>query len=88
MKDIVMNHDPAHLRWRIKDGENFSKTFYSNGKKCPKTEDGKMICMRFFVRGICEKSCTRCHKLSKDDEKAFDLFVNRCREGGASKPDF
>jgi hypothetical protein len=88
IKDVLMNNDPSHLRWRIKDGENFSKTFYSNGKKCPKTPDGKLICMRFFLRGICNKTCTRSHKLSKEDEKAFDNFVGHCREGGASKPDF
>jgi hypothetical protein len=88
IKDVLMNHDPNHLQWCIKDGENFSKVFYSNGKKCPKTSDGKLICMRYFLREICDKSYNRCHKLSKEDEKAFDSFVNRCREGGATKPDF
>jgi hypothetical protein len=83
-----MNQDPSHLHWHIKDGENFSKLFYSNSKKCPKTSNGKLICMRYFLREICDKSCNRCHKLSKEDKKAFDNFVGRCREGGASKPDF
>lgn len=36
MKDVIMNHDPSHLCWCIKDGENFTKIVYSNGKKCPK----------------------------------------------------
>lgn len=35
-------------------------------------------------------SCTRIHKLTPDDEKAFDKFVIACREAseGNGKPDF
>jgi hypothetical protein len=44
--------------------------------------------MRLFLQGICNKSCPRVHKLSSEDKKAFDTFVNHCREGGAGKPDF
>jgi hypothetical protein len=44
--------------------------------------------MKVFIRGICDKFCTRAHKLSPKDEKAFDEFVGCCREGGAGKPDF
>jgi len=87
-KDIITDPDRSHLRWRIKEGENFTQVFYANQKKCPKTTDGKTICMKLSLRGICNKSCTRAHKLSTEDEKAFDNFVNQCREGGATKPDF
>lgn len=88
LKDIIVDNDPNHTPWRLQDGENFSKLFYFNQKKCPKTADGKQICMKLFIRGICDKSCSRVHKLSKDDEKNFGHFVERCREGGFRKPDF
>jgi len=88
LKDIIVDNDPNHAPWRLQDGENFSKLFYLNQKKCPKTADGKQICMKFFIRGICDKPCTRVHKLSKDDEKNFGHFVDRCHEGGFRKPDF
>ncbi len=87
-KDIITDNDPKHAHWRLQDGENFSRRFYHNQRKCPKTKDGKLICMKLFIRGICDKTCTRAHKLSTEDEKAFDEFVGHCREGGAEKPDF
>jgi hypothetical protein len=76
------------MHWHLQDGEIFSKLFYFNQKKCPKTSDGKLICMKLFIRGICDKSCNQVHKLSPEDETVFDQFANHCREGGASKPDF
>jgi hypothetical protein len=88
LKDIVTDPDPSHMRWRVKENENFTKTFFFNSKKCPKTSDGKIICMKLFLRGICDKQRNRAHKLPPEDEQAFDTFVTRCREGGASKPDF
>jgi hypothetical protein len=88
LKDIIVDNDPNHAPWRLQDGENFSKLFYFNQKKCPKSADGKQICMKLFIRGICDKSCPRVHKLSKDDEKNFGHFVDRCHEGGFKKPDF
>jgi len=87
-KDIITDNDPKHVNWRLQDGENFSQRFYLNQKKCPKTKDGKTICMKLFICGICDKSCTRAHKLSPEDEKAFNEFVSHCREGRAGKPDF
>jgi hypothetical protein len=88
LKVIIMDNNPSHAAWRLQDGENFSKLFYFNQKKCPKATDGKQICMKLFIWGICDKSCTRAHKLTQEDEKNFGLFVNHCREGGAQKPDF
>ncbi len=87
-KDLVTDNDKSHLRWRVKEGENYTNLFYRNQKKCPKTHDGKPICMKRFLRSFCDRSCTRAYKLSKEDEEEFDRFVNSCREGGASKPDF
>jgi hypothetical protein len=81
-QDVVYNQDKSHPHWRLRDGENFTKVFYSRGKECPKTKDGK-----FFIRGLCDTSCTRVHDLSKEDAKAFDGFIQDCHEG-ASKPDF
>jgi hypothetical protein len=75
-KDIVTDNNPKHAHWRLQDGENFSKLFYFNQKKCPKTKEGKLLCMKLFIRGICDKSCTRVHKLTAEDEKAFDEFVS------------
>jgi hypothetical protein len=87
-KEIVVDNDKSHLRWRVKDGENYSLLFYRNQKKCPKTKDGQAICMKLFLRGFCDKSCNRAHKFTKEEESQFDSFVTRCREGGAAKPDF
>jgi hypothetical protein len=33
----------------------------------------------FFLRGFCDASCSRIHKLTPEDEKAFDKFVLDCR---------
>jgi len=60
-KEIITDPDKSHLRWRIKKGENFTQVLYANQKKCPKMKDGKTICMKLFLRGICDKSCTREH---------------------------
>jgi hypothetical protein len=45
-QDLVYDSDKNHSQWRIKEGENFSKLFYTNQKECPKTSDGKLICMK------------------------------------------
>jgi hypothetical protein len=44
--------------------------------------------MKYFLHGFCDKSCTRAHTLSKEDEEEFDKFINCCREGGVSKLNF
>jgi hypothetical protein len=86
-QDVVYNSDKSHPHWRLRDGENFTKVFYSRGRECPKTKDGKIMCMKFLIRGLCDASCNRAHSLSKEDAKEFDGFVQGCREG-AAKPDF
>ncbi len=86
-QEIITDNDKNHATWHVKWGEDFAKVFYKNQKLCPKTHDGKTICMKYFLRGFCDKSCTRVHKLTPDDEKAFGHFVCSCREG-AAKPDF
>jgi len=85
--DIITDNDKNHTIWRIKEGEVFAKTFYKNQKQCPKTHDGKSICMKFFIQGFCDKTCTCVHKLSPDEEKSFNHFITSCRED-SSKPDF
>ncbi len=87
-KDILIDNDKSHLRWRIKEGKNYSNLFYRNQKKCPKTKDGQSICMKLFLHGFFDKSCTHAHKLTKEEEINFDNFVNRRQEGGTAKPDF
>jgi hypothetical protein len=44
--DKNLNH------WELKEGEDFSKTSLKNQKKCLKTEEGKQICMKLFVRTL------------------------------------
>jgi hypothetical protein len=85
--EIITDTDKNHKIWHVKHGEDFTKIFYKNQKQCPKTNDGKTICMKFFIRGFCDKSCSRVHKLNQEEEKEFDKFVFQCREG-ATKPDF
>jgi len=86
-QDVVYNQDKSHPHWRLRDGENFTKVFYNRGKECPKTKDGKVICMKFLIWGLCDASCNRAHSLSKEEAKEFDGFIQDCGEG-ASKPDF
>jgi hypothetical protein len=71
-----------------KKEKNFSKVFYVKQKECPRTADGELICMKFLVRGLCDKSCNRAHSISKEDSKKFDKFVADCREAAAAKKDF
>jgi len=86
-EELVYDNDKAHQPWKIKENEIFSKVFYSHQKECPKTDEGKLICMKFLLRGVCVKSCNRAHSLSADDAKKFDLFVADCR-AKAAKSDF
>jgi hypothetical protein len=85
--DMITDNNKNHANWKVKQGEDFAKVFYRHQRQCPKTHDGKSICMKFFIRGFCDKSCMRVHKLTPDDEAAFDQFILHCREG-AAKPDF
>jgi hypothetical protein len=86
-QEVVINSDKSHPNWRLKDGEIFSKLFYHRQKDCLKMSDGKIICMKFLIHGLCDTSCSRAHSLSKEDTKRFDDFVGWCRSGG-QKPDF
>jgi hypothetical protein len=84
-QDLLYNSDKSNPPWRLQEGENFSKVFYKKQKECPKTGDGKLICMKFFVRGLCDKSCSRAHSLSKEDSKKFEKFLADCRKAAAKK---
>jgi hypothetical protein len=61
-------NEEQHPHWHLKEGENYGQLFYPYADKSPKTTNGSTICVRFFVRGFCEKTCTRAHKLSKQEE--------------------
>jgi hypothetical protein len=37
----------------------------------PKQKNGNIICMKFFVRGFCNKACNRAHKLTPEEEKTL-----------------
>jgi len=86
----IYNSNKNHKRWRLQDGREYSKIFFPFQKQCPKTKEGKQMCMKFLIRGFCEASCPRAHQLSTDDETTFDKFYHKCREEkeGATKPDF
>ncbi len=74
-QDLIYDNDKSHQHWRVKENENFSKVFYSHQKDCPKNSEGKSICMKFFLRGVCTKSCSRVHTLSSEDKNKFEAFV-------------
>jgi hypothetical protein len=57
-QDMLYNSNKSNPQWRLQEGENFSKVFYVKQKECPKTADGKLICMKFLVRGLCDKCAT------------------------------
>jgi hypothetical protein len=86
-QEVLYNSDKSNPQWRLQEGENFSKVFYNKQKECPKTSDRILICMKFFVRGLCDKACTRAHSLSKDDAKKFEKFIVDCCKT-ATKKDF
>jgi hypothetical protein len=69
-QDLLYNSDKSNPQWRLQEGENFSKVFYNKQKECPKTANGKLICMKFFV---------------KEDSKKFEKFVADCRKEAAKK---
>jgi hypothetical protein len=86
-QDMVYDSDKSHQKWRVKENENFSRTFYRNQKECPKSTEGKPICMKFLIRGFCTKNCMRAHTLTAEDTRQFDEFIEGCRLR-ALKPDF
>jgi hypothetical protein len=84
-QEVVYNTDKSKPHWKLQEGENFSKVFYHKQKECPKTVDGKLICMKYFMRGMCGKTCNCAHSLSQDDSKKFDKLLADCREEAAKK---
>jgi hypothetical protein len=83
-QDLIYDNDKSHSQWKLKDNENFSKVFYAQQKECPKSAKGRLICMKFFIRGVCVKSCNRVHMLSNEDKKKFDSFISSCRAQAAN----
>jgi len=68
-----------HKQWHVRPNENFSELFWKNTFHCPKTKNGNIICMKFFVKGFCTKTCNRAHKLTTKEEKEFEEFSKKCR---------
>jgi hypothetical protein len=68
-----------HKHWHLKPNENFSELFWKNASKCPKTKNGSIICMKYFIKGFCNKGCNRIHKLTQEEETEFEAFLSKCR---------
>lgn len=43
--DIITDNDTNHAHWHVITGEDFAKTFYRNQHTCPKSRNGKIICI-------------------------------------------
>jgi hypothetical protein len=71
-QELNHNTDKNHPNWRMKEGE----LFYHHQKDCPKTSDGKSICRKFLIRGMCDKACSRAHLLSKEDAKKLTNLLH------------
>jgi hypothetical protein len=84
-QDLVFDNDKSNHKWQVRDNKNFSRVFYRN--QCSKNAEGKLLCMKFFIRGLCTKTCNCAHTLTSEDKKNFGDFVDGCREK-ARKPDF
>jgi hypothetical protein len=55
---VVYNNEKNHKRWRLQDRRMYSKIFFPFQKNCPKTKDGKQMCMKFLIRRFCNSACT------------------------------
>lgn len=85
----VKNMKP-NQRWLLKRDENesFGKIFHHNIKSCPKQGD-KFICLKFWIKGECNKGCRNLHEQIKEDTKnRFGKWVQACRDGDVAEKDF
>ncbi len=71
--------EDSHKHWHNKSNENFSERFWKHSSKCPKTKNGAIICMKFFIKGFCSKNCNIAHKLSPEEESEFESFIKKCQ---------
>jgi hypothetical protein len=78
-KDIITDDDKNQKKMEGRTRRKLYQGLLFQSKEVPKNKNGKLICMNFFLRGFCEASCNRIHKLTVDDKKAFDKFVNDCQ---------
>jgi hypothetical protein len=82
----VYNNNKNHKKWQLQDGKEYSKIFFPHQKHCPKTTDGKQMCMKFLIRGFCEASCTRAHKLPKKmKQTSINFIVNPLTRKGKTQ---
>ena len=48
---------------------------------CPLVADGRKICLRFYSKGDCVRSCTRSHALVRgQDREAVLRYIRICRD--------
>jgi hypothetical protein len=56
--EIITNRVKNNSQWQARNGVDFAEVFYKNQPQCPKTRDGNIICIMYFTRGFCDKTCT------------------------------
>jgi len=83
-EDNILPNKAVKPDWKMKADERFGAIFHKYQDKCPK-DHGRLICMRFFLKGSCFKGCKRAHKLSPEAEQEFGKFVEKCRELASGK---
>jgi len=54
-----------------------SNNVNENGRKPGAKLRQRWCCMKFSVKGVCNKACNRAHKLTPEEEKDFDSFVKK-----------
>ena len=82
-------NDLAYFKWKGKENESYHKIFHQYLKTAPK-DNGKYICICYFIKGWCNSGCNQCHRLAPEGEKAFNKWVNEMREKKKNNkhPDF
>ena len=78
-----IKNEKLNQKWKLRDNEPFHDVFNKNCRHAPK-DNGKAICLKWFVKGFCEKSCPRQHELSAGSEQLLDKFVQVCRHNHAN----
>ena len=70
----------TNKKWLLRNNENFHETFNKFNRHAPKSPEGRLICLNWFIKGFCVEGCKREHgKLTGDVEKSFDKFIRVCR---------
>jgi len=62
-----------------KEHESYHKIFHQNLMTAP-TDDGKYICIYYFIKGWYSSGCNWWHKLTPKGEQTFNKWVNEMHE--------